>query len=302
VLGLGTGQQLSVSFTPTNTVLYNAASATVTIDVNESVQSTFYRAININGPALVIDGNNWVSSTGASNFSFTTNNTVFASQGIALVPPTDANRATMIRSSVYGSTVGINVTAVPTGSYQVYLYVWEDNFAQTYSVSLEGSVVLSNFNSGTAGVWRKLGPYSVNIVDGEINVTSSGGHANFSGIEIWTGDSEAAARTSGTARMATVEEQKASDSRTLRAYPNPFSKTLNVRFTASQSGNARVELFDVRGRSLHMVYEGRMSAGESQEKELETSTLPDGIYILQFVNGKHVFRLKLMGYNNFSNH
>ena len=74
VLGLGTAQQLSVSFTPTNTVLYNPASKTVTIDVNESLQSTFYRAININGPALVIDGNNWISSTGAPNFSFTTNN------------------------------------------------------------------------------------------------------------------------------------------------------------------------------------------------------------------------------------
>jgi hypothetical protein len=38
-----------------------------------------------------------------------------------------------------------------------------------------------------------------------------------------------------------------------------------------------------------------MSAGETQEKELETSELPDGIYILQFHNGKHVSRLKLMG-------
>ena len=100
VLGLGTAQQLSVSFTPTNTVLYNTASATVTIDVNETVQSTFYRAININGAALVIDGNNWISSTGAPNFSFTTNNTVSAKQSVTLIPPTDANRATMIRSYV----------------------------------------------------------------------------------------------------------------------------------------------------------------------------------------------------------
>ena len=78
------------------------------------------------------------------------------------------------------------MTAVPAGSYQVWLYVWEDNFAETYSISLEGSVVLANFNSGTAGTWRKLGPYPVNISDGAINVTSAGGHANFSGIEVWT--------------------------------------------------------------------------------------------------------------------
>ena len=78
------------------------------------------------------------------------------------------------------------MTAVPAGSYQVWLYVWEDNSPETYSISLEGSVVLANFNSGTAGTWRKLGPYPVNITDGAINVSSSGGHANFSGMEVWT--------------------------------------------------------------------------------------------------------------------
>ena len=205
VLSVGTGQQLSVSFTPTNTTLYNPASKTVTIDVNETVQSTFYRAININGTALVIDGNNWISSTGAANFSFTTNNTTFSNQAITLVPPTDANRATMIRSSVWGSTVSLNMTAVPSGSYLVWLYVWEDNNPETYSISVEGSVVLSNYNSGSAGTWRKLGPYSANITDGAINVSSSGGHANFSGIEVWTGTSGAAARTSAIARTSGKE-------------------------------------------------------------------------------------------------
>ena len=295
VLSLGAAQQLSVSFTPTNTVLYNTASATVTIDVNQTVQSTFYRAININGAALVIDGNNWISSTGAPNFSFTTNNTIFSNQAITLIPATDANRATMIRSSCMGNTVTLNMTAVPSGNYQVWLYVWEDNFAETYSISLEGSLVQSNFTSGPAGAWTKLGPYPVNITDGAINVSSSGGHANFSGIEVWTGTSGAAARTSAIARTATLEEETADNSAALEANPNPFSTKLNVRFTARQSANARVELFDMRGRSVHLLYSGKMSAGETKEKELETSELPDGIYILQFVNGKHVSRLKLMG-------
>src|SRR4030095_3220953 len=118
------------------------------LTVTEATQSTFYRAININGTALVIDGNNWISSTGAPNFSFTTNNSVSAKQSVTLIPPTDANRATMIRSYVWGNTVTLNMTAVPSGNYQVWLYVWEDNFAETYSISLEGSVVLSNYNSG----------------------------------------------------------------------------------------------------------------------------------------------------------
>jgi hypothetical protein len=187
------------------------------------------------------------------------------------------------------------MTAVPSGNYQVWLYVWEDNFAETYSISLEGSLVQSNFTSGPAGAWTKLGPYPVNITDGAINVSSSGGHANFSGIEVWTGTSGAASKTSAIARTATLEEETTDNNPALEASPNPFSTKLNVRFTARQSANARVELFDMRGRSVHLLYSGKMSAGETKEKELETSELPDGIYILQFVNGRHVSRLKLMG-------
>ena len=160
---------------------------------------------------------------------------------------------------------------------------------------LKALLCFPNFNSGTAGAWTKLGPYPVNITDGAINVSSSGGHANFSGIEVWTGTSGAAARTSAIARTATLEEETADNSGALEANPNPFSTKLNVRFTARQSANARVELFDMQGRSVHLLYSGKMSAGETKEKELETSELPDGIYILQFVNGKHISRLKLMG-------
>ena len=91
----------------------------------------------------------------------------------------------MIRSSIWGNTVNVNVTAVPNGSYDVYVYVWEDNFTQTYSISLEGTVVLPVYNSGAGGTWSKLGPFRANIADGAINVSANGGHACVSGIEIW---------------------------------------------------------------------------------------------------------------------
>jgi hypothetical protein len=38
-----------------------------------------------------------------------------------------------------------------------------------------------------------------------------------------------------------------------------------------------------------------MIAGEQHEKELDSSMLPDGVYILQFVNGKYSARLMLIG-------
>jgi uncharacterized protein YjdB len=159
---------------------------TKTTIVNVTAPATFYRAININGSALTIDGNSWQSSTGATNFSYNqSGGGVFANQGITLNPATDANRATMIRSSVWGTTINVNLTSVPNASYDVYVYVWEDNNAETFSVSLEGTVALASHNSGSAGTWNKLGPFRRAITDGSINVTVQGGQANVSGIEVW---------------------------------------------------------------------------------------------------------------------
>ena len=164
-----------MSFTPTNPTLYNTATRSVTIDVMAPGTVSFYRGINLNGAALTIDGNNWQASTTAPNFTYTTNRTVFANQGVTLIPPTDANRSTMIRSSIYGENIALAVGAVPAGIYQVWLYVWEDNNAEVYSVSVEGSVVQPNYNSGPAGTWSRLGPFQANITDGAINVSATGG-------------------------------------------------------------------------------------------------------------------------------
>jgi len=144
---------------------------------------TFYRAINLNGVATTIDGNAWEGKT-APNYSF--NGSSFENQSIVLSPATDANRAAMIRSSIWNST-GSNVTvgAMPSGNYRVYLYVWEDNFSQTFSISLEGNVVQANYASGVGGHWDKLGPWDVAVNDGALNLTCSAGDANLSGIEIW---------------------------------------------------------------------------------------------------------------------
>ncbi len=153
-----------------------------------TVATGFYRAININGAALTVDGNSWEASTGAPNFNFSqTNGGTFSNQSITLNPSTDASRATMIRSSVYGSTVNVNVTSVPNGIYDISIYVWEDDVPQTYSLSIEGTVAQSGYNSGSPGTWAKLGPFRRTITDGAINISTTGGHANLSGIEIRRG-------------------------------------------------------------------------------------------------------------------
>ncbi len=158
---------------------------TVVITVNPSGQlGTFYRAINLNGPALTIDGRAWEGSN-APNYSI--NGTPFSDQNSNLNPPTDANRATMLRSAYYKVGLQFVMSAVPNGQYDVFLYVWEDNEPATFDIFLEGVKVLDDYNSGNAGQWAKLGRWRVNITDGTINISSSAENfANFSGVEIWS--------------------------------------------------------------------------------------------------------------------
>lgn len=39
--------------------------------------------------------------------------------------------------------------------------------------------------SGDAGHWQRLGPWVVEVSDGTLDLTSRGGAANLSGIELW---------------------------------------------------------------------------------------------------------------------
>ncbi len=83
---------------------------------------------------------------------------------------------TMIRSSIWDYNINLNVGGasglLPAATYQVYLWVWEDNSPETYSVSMESKPILTNHNSGTAGHWDRLGPYTVRVDDGITSLLS----------------------------------------------------------------------------------------------------------------------------------
>ncbi len=147
------------------------------------VAGSFYRAINLNGQALEIDGNAWQGSD-ASNYTYSGNPS--SESNVGLRPATDGNRTRMIRSFISSRNLRLALTAIPEGRYEVYLYVWETNSNQTYSVTVQGRVVNSNYNSGETGRWQKLGPYPAAVSDGSISVALTGGNAKLSGIEVLT--------------------------------------------------------------------------------------------------------------------
>jgi hypothetical protein len=91
----------------------------------------FYRAVNLGGEALTIDGHAWA---GKEALDLAVNGSTFENQNVALKPPTDSTRAQMIRSSQWGNKVDVTFLNVPAGSYQVFVYVWEDNHSEQFRV------------------------------------------------------------------------------------------------------------------------------------------------------------------------
>lgn len=155
---------------------------------NADEQPKFFRGLNLNGPPVVIDGQQW---EGKDSKNYECPDKAFENQNVPLVPETDQQRALMLRSSRWGGNQ-VTLKNVPTGRYSVFLYVWEDNDPETFSIALNGREVLKQYRSGPAGHWERLGPWFVTIKggakDGELRITSKGGAANFSGIEVWRGE------------------------------------------------------------------------------------------------------------------
>jgi regulator of replication initiation timing len=164
---------------------------------------SFFRGLNLNGPAIYIDGNRWEGKE--ANF-YACNDSAFENQNVPLMPATDPERAKMIRSSRYGGN-RLELNEVPPGDYTLFLYVWEDNNSEMYSVSLNGQKMLEH-RSGAAGRWDKLGPWPVTVKnDSKILLTSTGGAANFSGVEIWRGNYDGLGRPISEEDLAFFEKR-----------------------------------------------------------------------------------------------
>ncbi len=157
-------------------------------------QARFVLGINLNGPAVVIDGQAWL---GADCPQYICHDKAFENQAVKLVPPTDAARAKMIRSSRWGGN-RIELTGLGSGLHSLFLYVWEDNNSETYDVLINGRVVRRGYKSGAAGHWERLGPWHVDPQAGRLLIESRGGAANFSGIELWQGKHDGAMQLEAT--------------------------------------------------------------------------------------------------------
>ena len=158
---------------------------------------TFYRAVNLGGPAMTMDGHNWEANDELTpNFTFNYSidglpgGYLGGIPGFVFNPSVDTpEHAEMLRTFRYNHDVQFSLTSIPTGSYDVYVWTFEPNAPLSASLSIEQNTVLSNYSTGPAGHWDRLGPFPVSVDDGNVQVQFLcivPTDASFlSGVEVW---------------------------------------------------------------------------------------------------------------------
>lgn len=69
------------------------------------------------------------------------------------------------------------------------------------------------------------------------------------------------------------------------AYPNPFNPTTTFTLSVREAQHVRVEVFNLLGLPVKLLYSGPMEAGETKSFTFDAGDLPSGIYLYR-VQGK----------------
>lgn len=69
------------------------------------------------------------------------------------------------------------------------------------------------------------------------------------------------------------------------AFPNPFQDRFQLELTLAQAQTIRLGLYDVQGRQLRTIFDGRLEAGQ-RNFSIETAALPSGIYYCHIKSDK----------------
>jgi hypothetical protein len=76
-------------------------------------------------------------------------------------------------------------------------------------------------------------------------------------------------------------------------YPNPFNPVLNIDFEINQAGLVKVEISDITGAIVNIVYDGYMTMGKHQ-KNWNSENLPSGVYFVSLQAGGNSLTKKVV--------
>lgn len=76
-------------------------------------------------------------------------------------------------------------------------------------------------------------------------------------------------------------------------YPNPFNSTTRITITVKETGNSRVEVFDLQGRLVETVAKGSYTPG-TYRTNWSPSGIASGMYIVRYTNAGQVATRKVV--------
>jgi hypothetical protein len=79
----------------------------------------------------------------------------------------------------------------------------------------------------------------------------------------------------------------------LQNYPNPFNSSTVISFTLPERSNIALDIFDLLGREIAVVFSGSLEAG-SHTIRFDGKDIPSGIYFYRLNRGKIVETRKMV--------
>ncbi len=76
-------------------------------------------------------------------------------------------------------------------------------------------------------------------------------------------------------------------------YPNPFNSTATIRFSLPITSNVKGEVFDITGRRVSQLLNGKVNAGEHRI-QFDGSKLASGMYFVRLTAGKTTVQQKMI--------
>lgn len=140
---------------------------------------SFYKGVNLAGPALTIEGNQWLSQMDAFASGLTaTNMSIWTgTYSFTLSPVPDADTRRLLQTVGYISSPpngqGFTLAqTVPNGDYEVFLYMVENyrNDFRNADVKIQGVVAATAIGDLPLGAWEKYGPYAARVTNGVLRI------------------------------------------------------------------------------------------------------------------------------------
>lgn len=293
LLPIGNNQLLQVNFIPTDQSNYTSANASVLIDVNACTAAGY------------IVREYWDNVTG---------------NAVSLIPttisPTSISQLTTFETPVnvannYGVRIRGYICAPKAGTYTFWI-AGDDNCELWLSTDDQSTNkrLIANVPGATSRVqWgkytqQKSVPITLQIGQRYyIEALQKEGLSN-DHVEVgWTlpgatspiviPGSALSPFTPINSRVD-IDVQNESATKKLSASPNPFSDKLNISFVASETGNVRIDIFDITGLPVKHLYEANVVAGEKHTTELVGNELKEGVYILRLTSVTNSVNLKVV--------